>query len=65
MISGALLGHFKPNWAVKIQPLSTGFIEIIKLLITPIIFLTISLRISGMGGFKKSWKGWSEGPNLL
>lgn len=38
------------------QPLGTGFIEIIKLFIAPIIFLTISLGISGMGDLKKVGK---------
>ena len=51
--AGALLGHFSPNAAVKMQPLGKGFIEIVKLFISPIIFLTISLGISGMGNLKK------------
>ncbi|MDP5120680.1 MAG: C4-dicarboxylate transporter DctA [Spirosomaceae bacterium] len=56
IISGALLGHFKPDVAVEMQPLGTGFIEIVKLFIAPIIFLTISLGISGMGDLKKVGK---------
>lgn len=56
IISGALLGHFKPSWAIEMQPLGTGFIEIVKLFIAPIIFLTISLGISGMGDLKKVGK---------
>jgi aerobic C4-dicarboxylate transport protein len=51
--AGALLGHFAPATAVKMQPLGKYFIEIIKLFIYPIIFLTISLGISGMGDLKK------------
>jgi len=51
--AGALLGHFSPGIAVKMQPLGKGFIEIVKLFIGPIIFLTISLGISGMGDLKK------------
>lgn len=51
--AGALLGHFLPATAVKMQPLGKGFIEIVKLFISPIIFLTISLGISGMGDLKK------------
>lgn len=56
IISGALLGHFSPETGVKMQPLGTGFIEIVKLFIAPIIFLTISLGISGMGDLKKVGK---------
>ena len=51
--SGALLGHFHPATAVKMRLLGTGFIEIIKVFIYPIIFLTISLGISGMSNLKK------------
>ena len=51
--AGALLGHFSPVTAVQMQPLGKGFIEVVKLFISPIIFLTISLGISGMGNLKK------------
>ena len=51
--AGALLGHFLPDQAVKMRILGTGFIEIIKVFIYPIIFLTISLGISGMSNLKK------------
>ncbi|THU31618.1 C4-dicarboxylate transporter DctA [Niastella caeni] len=51
--TGALLGHFDPPTAVKMQPLGKYFIEIVKVFINPIIFLTISLGISGMGNLKK------------
>lgn len=51
--AGALLGHFAPDTAVTMKPLGEYFIAIIKLFIYPIIFLTISLGISGMGDLKK------------
>ena len=51
--TGALLGHFAPDIAVKMKPLGTYFIEVVKVFINPIIFLTISLGISGMGNLKK------------
>jgi aerobic C4-dicarboxylate transport protein len=51
--SGALLGHFAPETAQACRPLGTYFIELVKLFINPIIFLTISLGISGMGDLKK------------
>ena len=51
--AGALLGHFVPDVAVRMRILGTGFIEIIKVFIYPIIFLTISLGISGMSNLKK------------
>lgn len=54
--AGALLGYFSPDTAVKMQRLGTGFIDIVKLFIYPIIFLTIALGISGMSSLKKVGK---------
>lgn len=51
--AGALMGHFWPAQAVKMQILGKGFIEVIKVFIYPIIFLTISLGISGMSNLRK------------
>ena len=51
--SGALLGHFFPDKGVAMQPLGKYFIDVVKLFINPIIFLTISLGISGMNDLKK------------
>ncbi|CAM3299140.1 C4-dicarboxylate transport protein [Flavobacterium longum] len=53
IVSGIALGHFAPNTAVKMEIAGKGFIEIIKIFIAPIIFLTIVLGISGMGNLKK------------
>jgi aerobic C4-dicarboxylate transport protein len=53
IVVGALLGHFAAATAIKMQPISKYFIEVIKIFISPIIFLTISLGISGMGSLKK------------
>lgn len=51
--TGALLGHFFPARAIQMQPLGKYFIDVVKIFIYPIIFLTISLGISGMGNLKK------------
>lgn len=50
---GALLGHFAPEQGQAMRPLGSGFIQVVKLFINPIIFLTISLGISGMNDLKK------------
>ena len=52
--TGALLGHFYPETAVKMKVLGDNFIMVIKYFIYPIIFLTISLGISNMGDLKKT-----------
>lgn len=51
--AGALLGHFEPATGVAMQPLGKYFIELVKLFINPIIFLTITLGICGMNDLKK------------
>ncbi len=54
--AGAILGYLAPGTAVQMQPLGKWFIEIVKLFIYPIIFLTITLGISGMSSLKKVGK---------
>lgn len=53
IIAGVLLGHFSPENGVKMKIVGETFVDIIKLFIGPIIFLTIVLGISGMGNLKK------------
>lgn len=47
--TGILLGHFYPSVATKMKPLGDGFIQLVKMLIAPIIFLTV---VSGIAGVK-------------
>jgi aerobic C4-dicarboxylate transport protein len=56
IVAGALLGNFAPAIAVKMQPLGKWFIYLVTLFIYPIIFLTITLGISGMTSLKKVGK---------
>ncbi|GEP52511.1 C4-dicarboxylate ABC transporter [Flavobacterium noncentrifugens] len=53
IIAGVLLGQHAPDKAVKMEIVGKTFVDIIKLFIAPIIFLTIVLGISGMGDLKK------------
>ncbi len=53
IIAGILLGHFAPEKAVKTEWIGKRFVDLIKLFIGPIIFLTIVLGISGIGNLKK------------
>jgi aerobic C4-dicarboxylate transport protein len=53
IIAGVLLGHFSPANGIKMEIVGKTFVDIIKLFIGPIIFLTIVLGISGMGDLKK------------
>jgi aerobic C4-dicarboxylate transport protein len=53
IFAGALLGHFRPDVAVKLKPLGDGFIALVKMMIGPIIFCTVVLGIAGAGDMKK------------
>lgn len=53
IIAGVLLGHYYPETGIKMKLAGDTFIDIVKLFIGPIIFLTIVLGISGMGDLKK------------
>jgi aerobic C4-dicarboxylate transport protein len=53
IIAGVLVGHFYPAVGVKMEIVGKTFVDIIKVFIGPIVFLTIVLGISGMGDLKK------------
>ena len=53
IILGVLLGHFSPDLGSAMQPLATGFIKLIKMIIAPIIFCTVVVGIAGMENMKK------------
>lgn len=49
---GALIGHFFPKFGESLKPLGDGFVKLVKMIIAPVIFLTISTGISGMRNLK-------------
>lgn len=53
IILGVVLGHFLPDLGTAMQPLATGFIKLIKMIIAPIIFCTVVIGIAGMENMKK------------
>jgi aerobic C4-dicarboxylate transport protein len=50
---GALLGHFHPSTGAAMRPLGEGFIRLVKMLIAPIVFVTVVSGIAKMGDLKK------------
>src|SRR5690606_37276708 len=52
IVLGALLGHFEPSYPVQLKPLGDGFIKLVKMIIAPVIFLTIVTGIAGMTDLK-------------
>ncbi|MDZ4363038.1 dicarboxylate/amino acid:cation symporter [Brevundimonas sp.] len=48
IVAGGLIGHFAPDFAVQLKPLGDGFIKLVKMIIAPVIFLTIVTGLAGM-----------------
>jgi len=48
---GILVGFLFPDFAVELKPIGTGFVNLIKMMIAPIIFCTIVL---GVGSIRKA-----------
>jgi aerobic C4-dicarboxylate transport protein len=48
-----IYGHLKPESAIKMKPLGDGFIRLITMVITVIIFCTVVTGIAGMENLKK------------
>jgi aerobic C4-dicarboxylate transport protein len=53
IFAGGLYGYLEPDKAVALKPLGDGFIALVKMLISPIIFCTVVLGIAGAGDMKK------------
>jgi aerobic C4-dicarboxylate transport protein len=49
---GALLGHFYPEFGVALKPLGDAFIKLVKMIIAPVIFVTVATGIAGMRDLK-------------
>nr|WP_279347255.1 dicarboxylate/amino acid:cation symporter [Govania unica] len=50
---GILLGHFYPDLGISLKPLGDAFIKLIKMIIAPVIFLTVAIGIAGMTDLQK------------
>src|SRR6266436_2466630 len=53
ILIGGVIGWVKPSWGIALQPLADGFLKLIKMVVGPIIFLTIVVGIASMGDLKK------------
>ncbi|KQR69054.1 dicarboxylate/amino acid:cation symporter [Rhizobium sp. Leaf341] len=53
IIAGILLGHFYPQLGTQLKPLGDAFIKLVKMIIAPVIFLTVTTGIAGMSDLKK------------
>jgi aerobic C4-dicarboxylate transport protein len=50
---GIALGHFWPEEGTAMKPLGDAFIKLVKMIIAPVIFLTVATGIAGMSDLTK------------
>ena len=48
ILLGVIVGHFWPEVGESLKPLGDGFIKLVKMIIAPVIFLTLVTGIAGM-----------------
>lgn len=53
IIAGGAIGHFWPDFGESLKPLGDAFIKLVKMIIAPVIFLTITTGIAGMRDLKQ------------
>ncbi|WP_409528032.1 dicarboxylate/amino acid:cation symporter [Rhizobium sp.] len=53
IVIGMLIGHFWPDFGASLKPLGDAFIKLVKMIIAPVIFLTVATGIAGMSDLKK------------
>src|SRR5256885_4919754 len=51
---GAGVAVINPSWGVALKPLGDGFIHLVKMVVTPIIFLTVVVGIASIGNLRKA-----------
>ncbi len=56
-VIGVLLGWLQPDLGSAMKPLGDGFIKLIRMMIGPIIFVTVVHGIAGMRDMR-AWVGW-------
>jgi aerobic C4-dicarboxylate transport protein len=54
ILLGGSLGYFAPHRAVVLKPLGDGFVSLIKMVVAPVIFITVVLGIAGATDLRKA-----------
>ena len=53
---GVIIGHFAPDFAVKMKPFAEIFLRMVKMIIAPLLFSTLVVGIAGHGDAKSLGK---------
>lgn len=56
LILGVVVGHFAPDFAVKMKPFAVIFLRMVKMIIAPLLFATLVVGIAGHGDAKSLGK---------
>ncbi|MDQ0464501.1 aerobic C4-dicarboxylate transport protein [Caulobacter ginsengisoli] len=63
IVLGAVLGYYDPKLGVALKPLADGFIQLVKMIIAVVIFLTLATGLGGMRNLKAvggvAWKAFA------
>ena len=62
---GVLVGWLSPESGRALKPLGDGFIKLVKMIITPVIFLTVVTGIAGMADLKAFGRVGAQGDGLF
>jgi aerobic C4-dicarboxylate transport protein len=52
IVLGAIIGYASPGFGAALNPLAVGFIKLIRMIVTIIIFLTVSVGIAHIGSVR-------------
>jgi aerobic C4-dicarboxylate transport protein len=53
IVIGIVLGTVRPDFAVSLKPLGDIFINLVKMVVGPVVFLTVVTGIAGIGDMKR------------
>ncbi|MEI9955893.1 MAG: cation:dicarboxylase symporter family transporter [Ferruginibacter sp.] len=65
IVAGVLVGYYCPLFAPTAKLISETFVNGIKMMIGPVIFVNIVLGIAGTGNLKKVGPCWWQSINLF
>ena len=65
IVLGILVGHFWPDIGASLKPLGDAFVKLVKMIIAPVIFLTVTTGIAGMSRPREGRPRRRQGAHLL
>jgi aerobic C4-dicarboxylate transport protein len=53
IVAGVVVGRFFPNFGASLKPLGDGFLKLIRMLVAPVVFLTVVSGIAKFGDLRR------------